>query len=223
MDHEAALSTNAAERYVAGRMSTGEMNEFEEHYFTCLECATAVEECQMLFANGREAVRRESRAAVTAMPGFRRPAKTGWIQWGAIAATVCLTAALGYQYSVVYPGLKQDLAEARSPRYVQSVSLRGASRSQTAPPRAIPAGNRTLVLSFFPDAPVSEVEYELRSARGPVVVSGKLGRPPLSSTGECQIALTLDAGVAAGEYDAKVIGVEGTTRTVLGERRISVQ
>jgi hypothetical protein len=208
-------------------MDAGEIDQFEEHYFSCPECAQSVEDCQMLLANGRVLVKRErsgvSGRSVVTMTSVKPRSQSPWLQWGSIAASVVFAGALGYQYGVVYPDLKQELAEARSPRYVQSVSLRGATRSSAAAPKTISQGSRTLVLSFYPDNGYSQVEYELWRPGGSRVLSGTLGKPVIAPSGECQIALLLDSSVPSGEYDAKVIGVAGTNRTTIGERRIAVQ
>ncbi|MBV8569824.1 MAG: zf-HC2 domain-containing protein [Acidobacteriaceae bacterium] len=50
MDHDRALAIHAVERYLLGELSPGDSDEFERHFFTCAECASAVE-------NGQEFIR----------------------------------------------------------------------------------------------------------------------------------------------------------------------
>ncbi len=42
MDHELATATQAAERYVLGELTPEQKEDFEEHFFSCSECAEAV-------------------------------------------------------------------------------------------------------------------------------------------------------------------------------------
>jgi anti-sigma factor RsiW len=42
MDHDEAISTHAATRYVLGEMDDKERDAFEDHMFACPECAKQV-------------------------------------------------------------------------------------------------------------------------------------------------------------------------------------
>src|ERR1700730_4135521 len=42
MDHDYAIENHAAEQYLLGELTKPEWEEFEEHYFSCPECAEAV-------------------------------------------------------------------------------------------------------------------------------------------------------------------------------------
>ena len=42
MDHQEVLSTLASERYLLGEMTDTERDSFEEHFFSCAECAEDV-------------------------------------------------------------------------------------------------------------------------------------------------------------------------------------
>jgi anti-sigma factor RsiW len=59
MDHEAAIGMQAAERYVAGQLAAPDRDAFEEHFFSCPECAEEVRWEQIFAANARRAVRDE--------------------------------------------------------------------------------------------------------------------------------------------------------------------
>jgi len=51
MDHSEALRLQAAERYVLGELSPELREQYEEHYFTCEECASDVK-ASAVFAGG---------------------------------------------------------------------------------------------------------------------------------------------------------------------------
>src|SRR5258708_5854815 len=40
MDHEVAVKSQACEKYLLGELSPELRDAFEEHYFSCVECAT---------------------------------------------------------------------------------------------------------------------------------------------------------------------------------------
>ena len=59
MDHNDAISCQAATRYVAGELSPENRDAFEAHYFDCEECAEEVRWEQIFAANVRAFVREE--------------------------------------------------------------------------------------------------------------------------------------------------------------------
>src|SRR5882724_2466197 len=79
MDHQTALSTQAVERYTLGELTSPEREEFEEHYFGCVECADALRAHEIFAANAR-AVFEEDEARVNqgaVVPGKR----AWWAKW----------------------------------------------------------------------------------------------------------------------------------------------
>src|SRR3954447_10602903 len=100
MDHEAAAKTQAIERYLLGEMPVPERDAFEEHYFTCHECAEGIRAGSELTGDLKVVLR-----------DFRRPQvreRRSWFAWpvlgGAYAAA--MTAVLVYQNVAVLPVLK---------------------------------------------------------------------------------------------------------------------
>jgi hypothetical protein len=61
MDHETAVQTHASERYLLGEFSPDERDQFEEHFFTCPECAEDVRMATIFSANARAVFRDQSR------------------------------------------------------------------------------------------------------------------------------------------------------------------
>ena len=55
MTHQQALSTSASERYLLGEMTEPERSTFEEHYFSCTECAEDVRTLAVMQEGGNEA------------------------------------------------------------------------------------------------------------------------------------------------------------------------
>lgn len=125
MNHETAIASEAVERYLLEELSAVDRDEFEEHYFDCEQCATAVRTGAALKMNGKavanEAKRPSRPGEVTELrprPGNR--ARSFWITGIPAAAAAMLAVVFGYQNLVVIPQLT---ATAFSPRAIGSVHL----------------------------------------------------------------------------------------------------
>src|SRR3954454_14195008 len=89
MEHQDAVATLASERYLLGEMTDVERDSFEDHFFSCAECADDVRAAAAMKDGVRHGL-----AAAKVVPIRRawRPAIA--IPWAA-AATLALVA--GYQ------------------------------------------------------------------------------------------------------------------------------
>jgi len=178
MSHDTAVATMAAERYLLDELTEAERDTFEEHYFTCPECAEEV--------RAGEAMRREMQDVfrVTrerAPLPFRPPARrwfhsTGVLPW-AVAAVLVL--AVGYQSAVVIPSLR-GLSDAQ---VLSPLVLRPASRG-AVPVVTVDAGVRFVSLSFEAnmDPGVERVHYLIRTSGGLVVADGQTSAPVAGSS-----------------------------------------
>jgi hypothetical protein len=90
MEHEEAVSSLAAERYVAHELSPAEQLAFEEHFFDCPKCADEVR-FEMTFAANARAVLREQRMAPS--PASR------WAGWVRRLGSLRPTPALGFSFA----------------------------------------------------------------------------------------------------------------------------
>src|SRR5262245_13756837 len=134
MTHEQAVSTFASERYLLEEMTEPERTVFEEHYFSCAECADDVRIGAMM-SDGARAGLMDQRADqrnvtdMTASAAWRRKAAAPrrWYQSAAVpwAAAAALAIVAGYQTFVGTPGNSLSHPEALVP-----VTLRPATRGQ---------------------------------------------------------------------------------------------
>jgi len=173
MSHDNAVATMAAERYLLDELTEAERDVFEEHYFTCPECAEDV--------RAGEAMRRETqdvfrvtreRAPLPFRPAARRSFQlTGVLPW-AVAAMLVL--AVGYQSVVVIPSLR-GLSEAQ---VLSPVVLRPASRGEV-PVVRLGSSARFVSLSFDAnvDPGVERIHYLIRASGGSVVADGQTSAP----------------------------------------------
>jgi Putative zinc-finger len=125
MDHTEAVRLQAAEKYLLGELSKEQREEYEEHYFSCAECAEELK-TTVVFAEGtRQVFRDEGQETIAAQQKGR--AKNGWFAWLRPAVAIPVFAALllviGYQNILTIPGLKEANSRAAAVRVVQSFSL----------------------------------------------------------------------------------------------------
>jgi hypothetical protein len=139
MQHEDAIRTQAAERYLLGEMSLAERDEYEDHYFSCDACGHELSATAAFVANAR-VVLAAAPGADERDAGTRtvRPGSDSW--WGRLlaasqvlvpalgVAVVVLAAVVGYQRLAVIPELRQQLAERDAAQAVPTVALRSAAR-----------------------------------------------------------------------------------------------
>lgn len=120
MDHQYATEKYAVEQYLLGEMSLQEREEFEEHYFSCPECAEAVRagthfaDNVQFSAEPRQAPREEPdrpTGAGQVVEMKARPRPTLWQRLSppvGVAAAVLL-AIVGYQNFSPKPSLRPEL------------------------------------------------------------------------------------------------------------------
>lgn len=140
MDHNEAIRSQACEKYLLGELSLELRDAFEEHYFSCSECAA-----QLKAAADFAAASRDIFAAAPAsepQPDYVS-APRGWFRWipslVAGPAFAALLLLIAYQNFVSIPRLKQTAA----PRVLAMYSLISADSR----------GDEGLVFSVQPDEP----------------------------------------------------------------------
>ena len=180
MTHQQAISTFAPERYLLDEMTELERLTFEEHYFSCIECADDVragaimqEGAQRGFLVPGTADRASAavRADVVPMRSRRVWYQSAVVPW-TLAATLAIVA--GYQSLVRVPELgRQTESQALSP-----ITLRPASRGQEPIVPVNPASTSVALVVDVISAADAELIYDLRTAEGARVVSGRAASPP---------------------------------------------
>ena len=109
-----ATSGFAAERYVLGELSAEERNLFEEHFFSCAECADRVVAAATFVDNARAVLPELDRSPATA-PKKTRNGGFHWFPWSlapqaALACAALLAAITVYQNAVEIPHLRASAA-----------------------------------------------------------------------------------------------------------------
>jgi len=107
MDHNEAIQSQACENYLLGELPVAQRDAYEEHYFSCAECAARLR-CAALFLGA-------SREVFAASPFPRSGSETirgaSWFAWFrpayAAAAVAALLLLIGYQNLITIPNYKR--------------------------------------------------------------------------------------------------------------------
>ena len=215
MTHLQAVDTLATERYLLDEMTELERHEFEDHYFSCEECAEDVRAGGLMREGVRSGLLGDAARAATVHPFGDRALKPRrrWnpaivMPW---AAAATLAVAVGYRSMVPAgtPGQEGALAS----QNVVPVTLRPASRGR---PVIVPPGQRGRAVVFAVDVDTAsnpgELTYDLLGpAGGPEVASGRAQAP---AAGTPLLLLFPGSALGArGEYTLQV-GNAASGRTI---------
>src|SRR5262245_34782671 len=111
MDHNSAVKLEACEKYVLGELSPELREAYEEHYFSCAECAAQLRSTVELVAASRQVF---ADPPVLADKADVSPERSGWFAWlrpaVAVPAFAALLLLIGYQNFFTIPRLKDSAA-----------------------------------------------------------------------------------------------------------------
>jgi anti-sigma factor RsiW len=164
MDHEVAHNTQAIERYLLGEMPLEERDSFEEHYFSCKDCAEEVRAGAMLTRDLKRALREGVPA--------RTSAWAAWLKWPVLApacAAMLLAVVVGYQNLAVLP-------ELRAPRAIgAAVILDGQTRSGL--PKVSEGAPLRFQMALDGVTASERLRVELDGAAGRTIEAGEVASP----------------------------------------------
>jgi hypothetical protein len=217
MTHEQAVSTFASERYLLEEMTEPERTVFEEHYFSCGDCADDVRMGAVMSDGARaglmsERANQNTVSDITASDAWRRKtaSTSRWYQSAAIpwAAAAALAVVAGYQTLVGTPGRPLSHPEALVP-----VTLRPASRGQD--PKIFVSRNSsiaTLAVDMSSAVSGNSLSYAIRTATGSVIATGSVQAPQagaplllLVPTAELSLPGRYVLSVGDSEYPFEVV------------------
>src|SRR5438093_13705827 len=99
MDHEEAIKLRAAERYILQELSPDERDDFEEHYFMCVECADEVRSVFALAHNAKSVFAGQAQAATPRPVALQERPSNWWIRLRpAVAAPEAAVLLLGVPF-----------------------------------------------------------------------------------------------------------------------------
>jgi anti-sigma factor RsiW len=208
MDHAEATRRFAAEQYLLGELSESEREEFENHFFGCLECAETVEAGAALVANTRAVFQEGTRFPDAAAPAWKK-----WLglEWGlapaaALAGCLLMLVVVGYQNTVQIPALLHR-GEAGALAMAPAIPIR-AARAPQALTFSRRKGMVTLTIAHEWEQAYSGYAAEIeRSADHRVALKTEIAATPA----DLSVSVRPE-GLATGLYTLTIYGLrEGST------------
>lgn len=203
MDHSEALRIKAAERYLLGDLTGVPLQEYEEHFFGCPECAQALGLGVVFIENTRQILAAEPAPAPVSAPvpvpvpalalatpeSVGIPAKQNWLASflrPAFAAPVfaALLLVVVYQSAVLIPRLDRNLSRANAPQALRTFSLLNQNSRGAAPLTITVPPDRSfgLYLDIPPGHPFAFYDCQLQDVAGNADVSLKVSAEEASQT-----------------------------------------
>jgi hypothetical protein len=201
MDHDLAVKSQACEKYLLGELSPDLRDAYEEHYFSCAECATQLRMAAELVGAGQHIFAKTPELAASA-PAMREPG--GWSRWLRPAFAIPVMAGLllivGYQNLILIPRLQQSQA----PRVLPMYSLISANtRGETLPVFAAqPNQPFGLYVDIPVDREISNYKVSVQDPWGKTILSSSLDSAQAQKT---QV-LVINPGKKSGKYTLIIIG-----------------
>ena len=228
MDHDCAIKSRAAEKYLLGELRGGERDEFEAHFFECAECGEEIRSADLFIESLREVLAEAPQTQrVTAITAKKEPAGgAGWWTWmGALRpafAYASLAAVLIISgESVWLLQMRRNLAEATAPRMLASAVLRAETRGEAVRVYAPDGGPLLLTFDVVAPQPYSRYRFQINSASDAKVLELTGAAPPP----EKPVMLSIPGSrLAAGRYTLTVDGLSaaGGDAARLGQYRFEV-
>ncbi len=202
MNHDLAVKSQACEKYLLGELSPDLRDAYEEHYFSCAECATQLRIAAELIGAGQRIF-----AEAPAVAARERAVQEsgGWLHGFRPAFAIPVLAGLllivGYQNLVMIPQLK----ESRAPRVLAMFSLIATNtRGETVPGFvAHPDEPIGLYVDVPADPAYSAYDIRLQDPRGK---TSKLRSISYAEAQKTQVVI-INPGRRAGNYVIVVSGL----------------
>jgi hypothetical protein len=203
--HEEAVDTMAAERYVLGELHETEREQFEEHFFSCPECAQDVRDLTTLTTAAKDWLGQSRKMEPPKQRAAARGTAAGASRWawlrfspglawaGALAAMTVVAVSTGYQ-AAHFRGLMR-------PQAVASILLRPETRGAAA---EIPVEQIGAFLLLEADLPGStgDLQWDLRPTGSDKLIDRQTA--PAPAWGNSFKVLLPSSLLAPGEYTLTV-------------------
>jgi multidrug efflux pump subunit AcrA (membrane-fusion protein) len=202
MDHDQAVKSQVCEKYLLGELSPELRDAYEEHYFSCAECAMQLRTAAELIGASQQIL---ARTPAIGAKVHAEPQREGWFKWLQPAIAIPMLASLlllvGYQNFVTIPHLKKTA----SPRVLPMFSLISANtRSETAPEFVTqPDEPLGLYVDVPVDATYSTYNIRLQDPNGKTIPLRSLSYAEAQKT---QVVV-VNPGKRAGNYVIVVSGL----------------
>lgn len=211
MDHLEAIRLNAAERYLLGELP-GELREqYEDHFFSCSECAQDVAAAATFIDTSRTVLKAGIAPTPVDIPAQMAP--RSWFSYFlrpafALPALVFLLAITTYREAVTIPQLKAALSNASAPQALASFSLITANSRGAAPVKLAAPADRpfSIYIDIPPGGQFSAYVCDVETENGRPEFSLQISAEQAKNTVQLLIP---PSRLAAGPHVLILRGIEG--------------
>jgi hypothetical protein len=178
MEHVEAVDTLAIERYLLEEMTQEERESFEEHFFSCAECAEDARAAAKMRDGVRSGLARDTAGATAGDHGVVVPFRPTPVRWRTSVALPWAAAAL-LAVGLAYQTVAGPMSARHEPDSfaLTPATLRPASRGQEAVLSPGPGGIVTLAVDLGGAPFDHDIRYELARADGKTIASGDAPTP----------------------------------------------
>jgi len=212
MDHNEAKLKMASERYLIGELEPEELDAFEEHMFSCPECASDVCAADTFIREAKEQLVNFPEALPKPAAAESAPAGSKKFRWFSLfepsfvaPAFACLLGLIAYQNLSVIPKLR---SEATDPRIIPSfASLHVGARGGEATPVLADRKQGAIILVQLPQSEsYSSYVFDFYDSTKKQLWSRTVPAPGSASEGTLSLAIST-IGLQPGSYTLAISGI----------------
>jgi len=203
MEHTEAKRSMAAEKYLLDEFDPEEREAFEEHFFSCDECAEDVRAGSALMKHGREIFAQEKTTEVRSAVPVKAPRRE-WFNWlrpaFAVPVFALMLGVVTFQNLVQLPSLERSLVALNSPAILPNADLHSGSTRGEDHVVTAKAGELFQLTLDIPDNSNAAHMAELYDAGGRKMWS----LPILANAAMSGVTLKMPGDLPAGNYTLAV-------------------
>jgi len=214
MDHFEAMKTMAAEQYLLDELSPELRDAFEEHLFSCVECANDTLLGATFIDSAKAVLPTMTTSSATAQPRPQAKPKTrDWFAWLRPALVIpvfaSLLAIIGYQNLVTYPELQLAATE---PKVLPSPTvLHGDTRGGVPVVHADLVQGSTIVVELPQASHYASYRFDFYNSTGKLIWTRSVENV---GTSEDTATIWLPGRVRQDSYKLALSGITSTGEVV---------
>jgi hypothetical protein len=213
MNHNEAEEQMAVERYLLGELDANAREDFEEHMFSCPECALDARVATVFIDEAKAELGQVAPSQSEVKNAGKKEKGPGhWFLWlrPAFAAPVlaALVLVICYQNLVTFPGLRKSSGQ---PAVIPVAPLSGATRGERHATVTVDPAHGIAVPVDIPLDPAIgtfiSYSFALYNPQGRLAWSGTIAAPAPSPTGDLQLSFVIPGRLLKnGTYSVSIAG-----------------
>lgn len=212
MDHDEAMRQMMVERYLLGELAPDAQEAFEEHFFSCQECAFDVRSAAAFIDHTKAMLATPAHEPALAKSERREAGRWAWFRPAiSVPVMALLVLILLYQGLIEVPKARREAAQGTTAQILPALSLiNAATRGGNRAELTVQHGEPFLLFVDVPTQP-QFVSYtaEMYDPAGQAVWS----LPVTSEAAKDTVSIRIPGQQVPGMYSLQVRGVESSGKT----------